>query len=95
MSHHVIISKMRPGISTLTGSEIDWNFVSIVPGIMLDSAHKLEENCGPFQIMSIRYRKVMIAIYRGDQYITMLSFDPSVETPFLRKLTDELGRLHL
>jgi len=95
MQYHVVASKMRPGISSLTPTEVDWNFVSIVPRTMLDSAQKLESKCGPFQIMTIRYRKVMIAIYRGEHHIVMLSFDSSVETPFLRKLTEELGRVRV
>lgn len=94
-SYRVIASKMRPGISSLTPTELDRNFVSIVPPAIVDSAKRLENDCGPFQIMTIRYRKVMIAIYRGDHYITMLSFDPSVETPFLRKLTEELTRIRI
>lgn len=95
MTYRVIASRMRPGISSLTPTELDWNFVSIVPPMMLDSAKRLENDCGPFQIMTIRYRKLMIAIYRGDRYTIMLSFDPSVETPFLRKLTAELARIRV
>ncbi len=94
-TYRVIASRMRPGISSLTPTEVDWNFVAIVPPMMLDSAKRLEKDCGPFQIMTIRYRKLMIAIYRGDRYIIMLSFDPSVVTPFLRKLTAELDRIRV
>jgi hypothetical protein len=94
-AYHVIASKMRSGIHSLTPTELDWDFVSIVPNVMIESAKKLERDCGPFQIMTIRYRKVMIAIYRGERYIIMLSFDPSVETPFLRKLTAELDRIRV
>jgi hypothetical protein len=95
MAYHVVASKMRPRTSSLTPTELDWNFVSIVPRMMLDSAKRLEDDCGLFQIMTIRYRKVMIAIYRGEHYIAMLSFDPSVETPFVRRLTEELARVRL
>jgi len=45
--------------------------------------------------MRIRYRKGMIAIYRGEHYITMLSFDPTIETTFLRKLTEQSTRIGL
>jgi hypothetical protein len=93
LGYHVTVSKMRPGVQSLTPTELDWNFVSMVPQMMVDSAQKLEANCGPFQIMTIRYRRVMIAIYRGTHHIVMLSFDASVETPFLRKLSDQLGRI--
>lgn len=95
MAYHVMGSKMRRGISSLTPTELDWNFISIVPNVMLESAKKLERDCEPFQIMTIRYRKVMIAIYRGERYTIMLSFEPSVETPFATKLTAELARIRV
>jgi len=93
MEYHVIESEMRPGVSSLTPVELDRNFVSIVPNTMLNAAKTLEKDCGPFQIMSIRYRRLMIAIYRGERYMVMLSFDSSVETPFLRRLKEELDRI--
>ena len=93
MAYHVMASEMRPGISSLTPTELDWNFVSIVPDTIFNAAKTLEKDCGPFQIMTIRYRKLMIAIYRGEHYMIMLSFESSVETPFLRRLTEELDRI--
>lgn len=92
-AYHVMVSEMRPGVSSLTPTELDRNFVSIVPHAILESAKRLESDCGPFQILTIRYRKLLIAIYRGEHYMVMLSFDPSVDTPFLRKLTEELDRI--
>lgn len=95
MGYRVVASKMRPGISSLTSTELDWDFLSMVPLALIDGAKRLEKDCGPFQIMTIRYRKMMIAIYRGDRHIIMLSFEPSVETPFLSKLTEELARMRI
>ena len=36
LEYLVIVSKMRPGISSLTPSELDWNFVSMAPKVMVD-----------------------------------------------------------
>ena len=74
----------------MTPSELDWNFVSMAPKIMVNSAQRLEENCGPLQIMSVRYRRVLLAIYRSSQHIVMLSFESTVESPFLNKLAKGL-----
>lgn len=90
LDYHVILSKMRPGLSSLTPTEMDWNFLSIVPKLMVDGAQKLENNCGPLRIINIRYRKVMVTVYRGTANIVMLSWDPTVETPFLSKLATGL-----
>ena len=92
-SYHVIVSRMRSGISSLTSSELDWNFVSIVPRTMVEGALRLEGTCGPLEIMSIRYRKVMLSLYRAGDYIVTVSFEPTVETPFMQKLTQELSRI--
>jgi hypothetical protein len=90
LEYHAVVSKMRPGTSSLTPSELDWNFVSMAPKLMVDSAQRLEEYCGPLQIMSVRYRRVLLAIYRSSQHIVMLSFESSVESPFLNKLAKGL-----
>jgi hypothetical protein len=59
LEYHVIVSKMRPGISSLTPSELDWNFVSMAPKVMVDSAQSLEESYGPLQIMSKGLESIM------------------------------------
>jgi hypothetical protein len=62
----------------------------MVPKLMVDGAQSLENDCGPLRIMAVRYRKVMLAIYRGTRHIVMLSFEPKIETPFLDKLATGL-----
>ena len=90
LDYRVILSKMRPGFSSLTPTEVDWDFVSMVPKLMVDGAQRLENNCGPLRIISVRYKKVMLAIYRGTRHVVMLSFEPAVETPFSDKLAKGL-----
>ena len=90
LDYHVILSKMRPGFSSLTPTEVDWNFISMVPKLMVDGAQGLENNCGPLRLITVRYRKVMLAIYRGTRHIAMLSFEPTIETPFQDKLARAL-----
>lgn len=34
LDYHVILSRMRPGLSSLTPTEADWNFISMVPKVM-------------------------------------------------------------
>ena len=90
LDYHVILSKMRPGFSSLTPTEVDWNFISMVPKLMVDGAQGLENDCGPLRLITVRYRKVMLAIYRGTRHIVMLSFEPTIETPFQDKLATGL-----
>lgn len=91
LAYHVMISKMRPGISSLTLTELD--FLSIAPKIMGDSAQRLESNCGQLQMITARYGSVSVAIYRTSNYIVTLSFDPKIESPFLNKIATGLGSM--
>lgn len=93
MQYRVMASEMRPGMASLTTSETDRTFVSMVPRVMVEGAQKLASDCGPMEIMTVRYRKVVLAIYNTGQHIVMLSYDPSVETPFTAGLVRELRRV--
>jgi hypothetical protein len=93
MGYHVVLSKMRSSIKSMTPSELDWNFVSMAPRIMIESAQRLEDYCGPLEIMTIRYRRVMLSLYRAGKYVVMVSFEPTVQTPFMKKLSQELSRI--
>ncbi len=93
LEYHVVVSKMRPGVSSLTMTDADWNFLSMAPKIMVDSAQTLESDCGPLQIISMCYRKVMVAVYRSTMHIVMLSFDPVAESPFLNKIATGLATI--
>ena len=91
--YRMIISKTREGISSLTPLDVDRNFMSIVPPIIVEGLRRLEEHCGLLQIMTVRYRKVLLAIYSDGLYVVVLSFEPSIETPFMNKLAEELRRI--
>lgn len=93
MQYRVMASEMRPGMSSLTTTETDRTFVSMVPRVMVDGAQQLASAYGPMEILTVRYRKVLLAIYNADQHIVMLSYDPSVETPFTEALVRELKRV--
>lgn len=93
LEYHVVVSKMRSGVSSLTPPELDWIFISMTPKMMVDSAQRLEDNCGPLQIMTVRYRKVVLTIYRSTRHLVILSFDPTVETPFTNKLAPALDSI--
>ena len=92
VSYHTIISRMRNGIESLTPLAAE-STVSIVPRIMVEGAQRLEPYLGSVETVSARYKKAMLMFYRAGEYIIMLSFDPSVETPFHTKLASDLARI--
>jgi len=87
-SYRVIHSQMRQGIRSLTSPETERNFVSMVPPIMVEGADKLESECGSMQGLVIQYKRIVLTIHPVGEYIVVLSFDPSIEMPFLDKLSD-------
>ena len=87
---HLIQSKMRETIPSLTSEEIDSNFYSILPPIIIDGLSKLSPYYGSLTTIGIRYEKV-VAIYCPVQdYIFILTLNPRVETPLLDKISNSL-----
>jgi hypothetical protein len=93
MQYRVLVSQMRPGVTSLTDTEKDRHFLSIVPRIMIEGAEKLEPDSGVLDFVTARYKKVMVDMYRFGQHIVMLTFDASLETPFSSNLLDRVGRI--
>ena len=59
----------------------------------LDGAQKLEPFLGPMQIVSTKYKNALVVFYKAGEYLVLLSFDQSVETPFHTKLANDLARI--
>jgi len=92
MNYHTIVSKMRRGFESLTPLDAE-STLSMIPRIMVENAQRLEPYLGSIETVSTRYKKAMLVFYRAREYIVLLSFEPSVETPFHTKLAKELGRI--
>jgi len=93
MEYRVLLSQMRSGLSSLTDNEKDRHFLSIVPRIMIEGAEKLEPDSGQLEFVTARYKNLMVEMYRVGQHIVMVSFDPSVETPFSSSLSEQVERI--
>lgn len=89
----IIHSENRPGVSPMAQSDTERNFVSIVPRIMVEGAAKLEQQCGLMIGLQIQYKKVILTIHSVGEYVVVLSFDPSVETPFLSRINQLVQRI--
>jgi len=92
MNYHTVISRMRKGFESLTPLAAE-STVSIVPRIMVEGAQRLEPYLGSVETVSARYKKAMLVFYRAREYIIMLTFEPSVETPFHTRLASDLARI--
>lgn len=85
---HVLVSKMREGVQSLTSSESDRNFVQLMPPIILDAVEKLSPFLGVVESVIVRYSKVVLVFFTNRNYVIVLSFNANVERPFMRALTE-------
>ena len=89
----VIHSENRPDVNSLAPIDIERNFVSIVPRILVEGAEKLEQQCGLMTGLQIQYKKIILTIHSVGEYIVVLSFEPSVEMPFLSRINQLVQRI--
>ena len=95
---HILCSKMREGVVSVTTEEEERNFVQLMPPILVDAAEKMQSVLGTVESVTIRYAKVLLVFFRIGEVVITLSFDPTVATPFASSLSDvmrELGTKYL
>jgi hypothetical protein len=90
---HILFSKMREGVQSLTTEEQERNFVQLMPPIIVDAVEKMQRFNGKFDTVTVRYEKVLLVFFRMNNLVVTLSFDPNVTTPFIRSLSELMRRL--
>jgi hypothetical protein len=90
---HVLASRMREEVQSLTPSESDRNFVQLMPPIIVDAAEKLSPMLGVVESVIIRYAKVVLVFFAEGSYLVVLSFGPDLQRPFMSALTEWVQRL--
>jgi hypothetical protein len=84
---HVLFSKMRPGIATISSDESDRNFIQLMPPIIPDAVEKLSPMLGAVESVTVRYAKVLLVFFTKGNYVIVLSFNPDIQRPFMSALT--------
>jgi hypothetical protein len=85
---HMLLSKMREGIQSVTTEDQDHNFFQIMPPIIIDAVEKLQPLLGKVDNVTVRYEKVLLVFFRLENLNIILSFNPNVSTPFISSLSD-------
>ena len=86
--YHVLVSKMRPGVASLTPDDATRNFVQIIPPIIVDAVEKFSPLLGVVESVTVRYEKLFLVFFAKGDYVIVLSFDPNVQRPFMTSLTE-------
>ena len=95
---HILFSKMREGVVSVTSEEEEHNFIQLMPPILVDGAEKMQHVLGRVGSITIRYEKVLLVFFRFGAVVVIFSYNPAVSTPFVSAVSDlmlELGPKYL
>jgi hypothetical protein len=90
---NLLFSRMREGIPSITSAQNDEELVAIFPPLIMRAVERLQRHLGDTQAVSIRYDKLILAIFRVLEMLIVVSVNPVVETPFLTRFGDEIKRI--
>ena len=90
---HILLSKMREGVPSVTAAEDDRNFIQLMPPILVETAEKLQRILGDLESVTMRYEKVLLVFFRVRKLVVILSYDPNVTTPFVSAVSDLIRML--
>ena len=90
---HVLVSKTREGLQSLTSDASDHNYLQIAPNILIETAEKLSPSLGLVESVTIRYEKLFMVFFRLENLTIVLSFEPTIIRPFMSALSDSMQAL--
>ena len=90
----LLLSEMREGVVSVTEDQTDRQLMSTFPPVILRAVERLEPHIGQLNGIVVRYEKVVLVFYRLGQYMVILSFEPTVHTPFLEHVVEMMERFN-
>ena len=90
---HILLSKMREGVQSITTENQEHNFVQLMPPIIVDAVEKLQPLLGKLDNVTVRYEKVLMVFFRVENLTVIFSFNPDVSTPFISALSETMRTL--
>ncbi|MGP8069176.1 MAG: hypothetical protein ACLP5V_04750 [Candidatus Bathyarchaeia archaeon] len=85
---HIVLTKMREGVQSITPEDQERSFVQIMPPIIMDAVEKLHPLLGKLDNVTIRYEKVLLAFFHIQNFTVVFTFNPDVSTPFISSLSE-------
>ncbi|HKM78158.1 MAG TPA: hypothetical protein VJZ03_03705 [Candidatus Bathyarchaeia archaeon] len=92
---HIIVSKMRESVQSVTSEEQERNFIQLMPPIIVDAVEKLQPLLGKLDNVTVRYEKMLLVFFRVQNLTVVLSFNPNVSTPFMSSLSETMRTLSI
>ena len=90
----VVFSKKREGVVSVNPDQTDEEIVSTYPPLIMRAVERLEPILGDAHGVVIPYEKVLLALYRENDLLIIVSLNPVPEAPLLTlRIGDELRKL--
>jgi hypothetical protein len=91
---HIVLSKMRENVQSVTTEEQESNFIQIMPPIIVDAVEKLQPLLGKLDNVTVRYEKLLMVFFRVQNFTVVFSFSPDVSTPFISSLSETMRTIN-
>lgn len=85
---NLALSKMRPGIKSVTSESDDRYFMNIIPSIVLGAFERLTKYAGDLEIVAARLDNVSLFMFYSDSYVIVTSAESNAFDSVLSKLRD-------
>lgn len=91
---NVLLSKRKEGVAPVDPNDRDEETVSVYPPLIMRAVERLEPILGNAQGVQIPYEKVLLAMYRVQDLLIIVTLNPVPEAPLLTlRIGDEVKRL--
>ncbi len=90
--YRILISKQREGVPSFTPEDIERNFFSIIPQIIVEAVEKQSPFLGKLSGITAHYEKVTMLFFRTGDHIVILSFERNQPTPFFDKVRESFAK---
>jgi hypothetical protein len=90
---HVLVSRMREGVRSLTSDADDRQYMQVAPNILIEVAEKLSPTLGRIESVTIRYEKLFMVFFRLENLTLVLTFEPTIIRPFMSALSESMQTL--
>lgn len=86
------VSKMRPGVKSVTSDDDDRYFMNVIPTVVLGAFQRLAKYAGELAIVTAQYEKISLMLFHVGGYAVVASAETKALDAVLSKLHDWRGK---
>jgi len=85
---NLALSKMRPGVKSVTSESEDRHLMNIIPTIVLGAFERLSKYVGDLEVVSAHHANISLFMFYSGGYIIAISAESNAFDTVLSKLRD-------